>query len=213
MRGLGILKRFVAQHGWESVTRRTLVDGFHLGHWVSVRRTDYKRGILSEDMVRQLEAIPGWTWDPVATRYRTYLVMLREYAGQRGLENFNARTVVDGVRLGAWATCRRVDYREGRLPGWLKIELEKIPGWTWSVKEDFHRRALCLTRRFVETHGWTRFRSRTTYEGVAIGAWVTRRRSDYRNARLPEWLRRELESIPGWRWSVPKRPETVKTAA
>jgi hypothetical protein len=207
MRGLDVLRRFVEEHGWEKITRRTLAGGFHLGHWVSVRRTDYKRGILSDHLVEQLEAIPGWTWDPVETRYRKYLGLLRQYVDEHGMENFNARTVYRNVRLGAWATCRRVDFREGRLAPWLKSELDNIPGWTWSVKDDFHRRALELTRRYVGTHGWSQFRSRTVYEGVAIGAWATRRRADYHNGRLPSWLRREMEKIPGWKWSLRTRRE------
>jgi hypothetical protein len=212
LRGLDVLRKYVAEHGWERVTRRTLADGFHLGHWVSVRRTDYKRGILSDYLIRELEAIPGWTWDPIETRYRKYLDLLRKFVEQNGIDRFNARTIVDGVRLGAWATCRRVDYREGKLPDWLKQELERIPGWTWSIKNDFHGRALELTKAFVTAHGWQQFRSRTVSEGVAIGAWVTRRRSDYRNGRLPHWLQRELEAIPGWEWSAGPSRKRLETA-
>jgi hypothetical protein len=85
--------------------------------------------------------------------------------------------------------------------------LEKIPDWTWSVKDDFHERALELTKRYIDEFGWAEFRSRTVYEGVAIGAWVTRRRADHRNHRLPQWLRAELEKIPGWKWSLKKHGE------
>jgi hypothetical protein len=207
MRGLCVLKAFVEEHGWEEVTRRTLSRGFHLGHWVSVRRTDYKRGILSDELIQQLEAIPGWTWDPVATRYRKYLQLLRRYVDEHGIDCFNARTVYRNVRLGAWATCRRVDYREGRLAPWLKYELEKIPGWTWSARDDFHQRALEVIRRYVEAFGWEEFRSRTVHEGIAIGSWVTRRRADYRHGRLPPWLASELEKIPGWKWSLKRSRE------
>jgi hypothetical protein len=213
MRGLDVLRRFVQEHGWEKVTRRTLVDGFHLGHWVSVRRTDYKRGNLSDDLVHQLEAIPGWTWDPVKTRYRKYVRLLRQYVDEHGIEDFSARTVYRNVRLGAWATCRRGEYRDGRLAPWLKYELEKIPGWTWSSKEDFHRRAVELTARYVDAFGWSDFRSRTVYEGVSIGAWVTRRRADYRHGHLPDWLRTELERIPGWQWSLGKRRALKRAVA
>jgi len=202
MRGLEVLRRFVAEHGWDNITRRTLADGFHLGHWISVRRTDYKRGLLPDRMVQELESIPGWTWDPVADRYRQYIRLLREFVAEKGLEAFNARTVYKGVRLGAWATCRRVDFREGRLPDWLKAEFKTIPGWAWSAKDDFHRQALDLTKKFVAEHGWSRFRSRTTVNGIAIGAWITRRRADYRANRLPQWLTQELESIPGFEWNA-----------
>jgi hypothetical protein len=212
-RGLQVLREFVENCGWEKMTRRTLANGFHLGHWVSVRRTDYKRGILSNDLIQQLEAIPGWTWDPVETRYREYLQLLRRFVEQHGMGRFNARTVYGGVRLGAWATCRRVDYRERRLAPWLKHELEQIPGWCWSVRDDFHERALQRTRKFVEEHGWGALRNRTVHEGIAIGAWATRRRADYRNGRLPQWLADELEKLPGWKWSVRDRHDRERAVA
>ena len=55
-------------------------------------------------------------------------------AAEKGMGKFNARTVVDGVRLGAWATCRRIDYRERRIEARLKEELEKVPGWQWTLQ-------------------------------------------------------------------------------
>jgi hypothetical protein len=62
-------------------------------------------------------------------------------------------------------------------------------------------------------HGWQNFRSRTVCEEVAIGAWVTRRRSDYRNGRLPQWLKEELEAIPGWKWSAKQGRQFVEVEA
>jgi superfamily II DNA or RNA helicase len=40
-------------------------DGFKLGNWVSSRRMDYKKSKLSEDRIRALEELPGWSWDPL----------------------------------------------------------------------------------------------------------------------------------------------------
>jgi len=202
-----ILKRFVAEHGMSQLRRCTRVDGFHLGHWVTVRRTEYRRGTLPKWLKQELEGIPGWTWDPVATRYREYLDLIREFASAPGLGHLTSKTVYRGKPLGIWATCRRVDYRKGNLPHWVEEELESIPGWAWDPVHRRQLRNIELLRRYVETHGWKKFTTRTIVEGVNIGGWVNGRRTDYRRGLLPRWLRQQLESIPGWQWHIRRAQE------
>lgn len=197
-----ILRRFVAEHGMERLRRGTRVGGFHLGHWVTVRRTEYRRGELPTWLVKELEAIPGWTWDPIATRYREYLDYMKDFAGRNGLERLTSKTVYQGKPLGIWATCRRVDYRKGNLPQWVAEELESIPGWAWDPVRRRQERNLDLLRSFIETHGWDKFTTRTIVDRVNIGGWVNGRRTDYRKGVLPQWLQEQLEGIPGWRWRI-----------
>jgi hypothetical protein len=197
-----ILKRFVAEHGMERLRRGTRVSGFHLGHWVTVRRTEHRRGTLPKWLENELAAIPGWTWDPVASRYREYLDLLKDFSSSRGLERLTSKTVFRGKQIGIWATCRRVDHRKGNLPQWIEQELESIPGWAWDPVHRRQLRNIRLLRRYVETHGWKGFTTRTIVDGVNIGGWVNGRRTDYRKGVLPEWLQQQLENIPGWRWRV-----------
>jgi hypothetical protein len=197
-----ILKRFVAEHGMERLRRGTRVGGFHLGHWVTVRRTDYRRGALPAWLVNELESIPGWTWDPIATRYREYLDYMREFAVNQGLERLTSKTVYRGKPLGIWATCRRVDYRKGSLPQWVTEELQSIPGWAWDPVHRRQQRNIKLLRTFIETHGWEKFTTRTIVDGINLGGWVNGRRTDFRRGVLPRWLQEQLESIPGWKWRI-----------
>ena len=164
-----ILRRFVAEHGMERLRRGTRVSGFHLGHWVTVRRTDYRRGTLPEWLQQELEAIPGWTWDPVATRYHEYLDLMKDFAASERLDRLTSKTVYRGRSLGIWATCRRVDYRKGKLPRWVEEELESIPGWAWDPVHRRQQRNIDLLRKFVDTHGWEKFNTRTIIDGVNIG--------------------------------------------
>jgi hypothetical protein len=150
----------------------------------------------------QLEAIPGWNWDPVEARYRCFLQLLRDFAAEHGLDRLTSKTEYGGEPIGVWATCRRVDYRRNQLAAWVKAELESIPGWAWDPIEQRQQRNLGLLREYVERHGWEKFTTRTIVEGVNLGGWVNGRRTDYHKGRLEPALQEQLESIPGWKWRV-----------
>lgn len=62
--GMAALLNYVAEHrhGHVPVEHRC-ADGFRLGAWVSRRRADRKRGVLAPDRIKQLEVVPGWTWE------------------------------------------------------------------------------------------------------------------------------------------------------
>src|SRR5690606_34098949 len=61
-------------------------------------------------------------------------------------------------------------------------------------------RILALLRRFIREHGWAELRSDTELEGVALGRFVSNARRRNRHDRVSDWLREELEAIPGWTW-------------
>jgi hypothetical protein len=91
-------------------------------------------------------------------------------------------------------------YRQGKLPEWLKEELESIPGWSWDPRQDERRRKLKVLRRYVDRYGWKRFNTQTKAYGVNLGSWVNCVRTEFTKGKLSNWLREELEAIPGWRW-------------
>jgi hypothetical protein len=56
--------------------------------------------------------------------------------------------------------------------------------------------------RFIEREGHARVSSGHTEGGFALGRWVVKRRSNYREGKLsPERVQR-LEALPGWSWDT-----------
>jgi hypothetical protein len=198
---LEIVKRYVAQHGMEAVQRMTVAEGSHLGHWVNMRRMDYRRRKVPKWLKEELESIPGWTWNPVEDRQRRNLAVLREYVKQHGWQRLTSETEFGGLKLGSWVgRCRR-SYAKGTLAGWLEKKLKAVPGWQWKP-ENSRQIKLQLLREYVERFGWDGFRTRLVYKGVQIGSQVVEGRTRYRQGRLSPELKEQLESIPGWQWDA-----------
>jgi hypothetical protein len=152
-------------------------------------------------MIPALEAIPGWSWEPLVDLYAERLEQIRRHVARHGWQDFTINTRDDdGVNIGKWANHIRDLYRKDRLPDWLCVELESIPGWMWEPRQERQQGKVDALRRFVERYGLDVLRHNTVFEGVAIGEWFCGIRDRRRNGLLPAWLRRELEAIPGWSW-------------
>ena len=61
--GLAALKQFVQREGHARVPHGHTEGDFNLGNWVANRRKDYREGKLASERIKELEALPGWTWN------------------------------------------------------------------------------------------------------------------------------------------------------
>lgn len=61
---LSALQAFVALHK-RLPGRRDEIDGIRVGVWLNTQRIAYRRHLLQPELVAALEALPGWTWDPL----------------------------------------------------------------------------------------------------------------------------------------------------
>ncbi|MCW5801830.1 MAG: hypothetical protein KIT31_05540 [Deltaproteobacteria bacterium] len=124
--------------------------------------------------------------------------LLRDFIARHGWEKLKPDTVVvGGVNLHRWVTHRRSDYRADRIPTWLAKECEEIPGWSWSLFLDGHRRNVANLRAFVAKHGWGALFDKPIVDGVRLDKWVAHRRDERRRRTLDRWLIRALDAIPG----------------
>lgn len=205
---LGLLRRYVAQHGWARFRADTVFEGVHLGRWVVNRRRDHKLGRLRPWLRAELEGIQGWTWDALEERYREVLALLREFLSQGGWEAFKrADTTYKGEDLGDWVANRRQDFKKRRLEPWVVDELERIPGWSWNPLDAERRRKLDLVKSFAAARGIEKMTARTSYRGEKIGVfisslkrWRTAARARAGDNPFPKWIEDELSAIPGFTW-------------
>ena len=62
LEGITHLKRFIEREGHVLVPQPHEEDGFRLGSWVQTRRQEYKRGILAQEQIDELNRL-GFIWD------------------------------------------------------------------------------------------------------------------------------------------------------
>jgi superfamily II DNA or RNA helicase len=62
-KGFAHLKHFVATHRHARVPIKAVDGDFKLGQWVTVQRSAFRLGRLSQAQIARLENLPGWTWN------------------------------------------------------------------------------------------------------------------------------------------------------
>jgi hypothetical protein len=104
---------YVQNHGNAWVPLRYITpDGFNLGSWVSGQRKNKSKNLLSQDRIKRLEALSGWSWDPFTQQWEEAFEQLQSYVKLHG----NAKTPLsyatpDGFKLGSWVSVQRCRWR------------------------------------------------------------------------------------------------------
>ncbi len=177
-------------------------DGFRLGLWVSNRRSKRRRLRLDHARIAQLEALPGWSWEPITDFWSAGLAALRAFVAREGHPRVPRGHVEAGVRLGSWANSRRAERRRGDLDPARSAELEAIPGWSWDPRADDWDAGLAALRAFVAREGHARVPSQHVEGGLRLGLWVGGRRADHKRGHLDPTRAAALQTLPGWRWDA-----------
>ena len=151
-------------------------------------------------MSDHLWSFPGWTWDLAAYQFQESLSALRAFIAREGHARVPKDHVEDGVRLGAWVSRRRTEYRRKKLGReHIKI-LANIPRWTWNAREERFQRALQALRAFAAREGHARVPKDHVEEGYRLGNWVDTQRQAFRRKQLDREYVRLLDVVPGWWW-------------
>jgi len=181
-------------------------DGFRLGGWITVQRQN--KDSLTTERKRILEAFPFWTWTPkedeMLSAWADGISRLQEYVKKNGIARPpRDHKTKDGFRLGAWV--HNKISRKNELSPERISQLEKLPLWTWTPKEDEMLSAwadgISRLQEYVKKNGTARPpRDHKTKDGFRLGAWVSSKRT-LREKLTPE-RRQILESLKDWSWSV-----------
>jgi hypothetical protein len=127
------LRDFVRREGHAMVPSKHFEKGVNLGSWVNGVRTKHHRGQLSADRVKELEDLPGWTWNQRDTQWEMNFELLRRYAAKHGSAAVLDNLVYEGVAIGKWVGKQRAKKSRRTLDASRQKRLESLPGWLWNA--------------------------------------------------------------------------------
>jgi superfamily II DNA or RNA helicase len=199
-----LLGEYAAAQGSADVPKRLVVDGFPLGAWALYQRNLCARGELKSDRARRLEKLPGWRWerDLLAEAWEEGFRHLEKYVERHG----NARVAppyhTDGYSLGRWVGQQRAARQRGRLAKEYERRLERLPGWTWSIRQDQWELGIQRLKEFIGKHGHALIPAKLIVDGYRLGTWVNSQRTRYMEGSLEQDRIDRLEAVSGWSWDA-----------
>ena len=182
-------------------------EKFNLGRWVSKRRKDYKKGILSQKKVKELESYKGWDWDPTNTRFNKGIENYKKYVNEFGNGRVSAKYVnKNNFKLGGWVSKRRAEYYDHQLSKDKIKKLESLKDWDWNPSKSRFNEGIENLKKYINEFGnGMVHQTYISKNNFRLGRWVSERRRDYRNGLISKENIKELESLDGWIWSINKK--------
>ena len=177
-----VLKRLFDEGGNANVPNRAIIDGLNVGTWLQNQRAAYKDGTLSPDRIAQLEAI-GIVWDQLAAQWEKHYAVLKRIFDEGDDANVPVDTVIDGLRVGAWLSSHRQDYKQGILSPDRIARLEAI-GIVWDQHAAQWEKHYAVLTRLFDEGGDVNVPQSTVIDGLKVGAWLSTQRKDYKKGKL-----------------------------
>jgi len=195
---LGLMSEYALANGHARVPSEYRSRGFSLGAWGGTQRASYAKGKLDPALSARLEAVPGWAWNLVDDQWERGFASLITYVGREGHARVPQNWVEAKYRLGQWIAVQRRRFIAGQCDTQQIARLQRIPGWSWTPRDDTWQVGLAALTEHVGTHGTSAVPGDLVVNGFSLGRWVIKQRANLRELD-PERAGR-LEELPGWTW-------------
>ena len=195
------LAKFAETNGHSRPPRSLVVHDMELGEWVKARRTEYNSGKLSAARIRELETLPGWTWDPFENSWQTFF---KKVQLEIDLNNNVLPKSWSDKKIPQWITRQRKLFSRNQLAeNRIKI-LSEIEGWSWDyleVKQSSWDKMFDVLCKYVEIEGHARVRDKSTFQGAKLGTWVSVQRRRKAEGTITQDQLQRLEALTRWSWN------------
>ncbi len=201
-RSFEAVKKYSERTGNIRLLKSHREDGIAIAAWISTQRKSHKSGELSEDQMRRLESLAGWSWMVHKDSWETKYALAVQFAKREGHANIPQRHTENGIELGSWINGQRTNYANGKLSQFYIKRLEELPGWVWNPKQAAWTANYLMLCEFVQEHGHAKVPDHYRHLDTQLGKWVGKQRQKFKNGQLEAERIGLLEKLPGWIWSA-----------
>jgi hypothetical protein len=197
------VQQFLGREGHIRVpTHYRDADGYPLGTWVrSHRRQGGGRRSITEEQQGRLEALPGWSYEPVKDVFwERAATAFEAFAAREGHCRTPRDQREDGVNIDAWSKQQRAKFHRGELLPDRAFRLEAVVGWSWAPQEEAWEVGFAALLAHVTEHGTAAVRRDETRDGYPLGSWAGEQRNRHTRGSLDPERRGRLEALAGWTW-------------
>ncbi len=181
-----------------------------LAEWAAYCRVRYRSGKLAAARVRQLEEIPGWTWEPTEDSWENIIASLKKLVAKTGSATADSRGKLDGFSIGRAIQRLRKQHAAGALTKDRIETLERLPGWAWKGPKQFDdwHQTLRLINQFYEREGHARIPVAHIEDTIPLGSRTRAIRNSHEKGTLPMHIVNAVSDLPGWYWGKLKDAST-----
>jgi len=168
-----------------------------LGEWCQTQKKAKRKGNLSPERIKLLEAIPGFRWNFQQESFQERYDALKSLASEDMYVRSSLRK--KNKQLAVWCYEQKKSYNHGELPP-EKIKLfESLPGWTWDTDEANWRHIFNRVKDFLDKNKKFPTHGGKDREADKLAGWCSYQR-EHKNTRLSPEKIKLLETLPGWCW-------------
>jgi hypothetical protein len=195
----GLLEQYVDESGNCLVPLRYKTDSdLNLGSWVVSQRGRWQS--LSLDRKTKLQALKGWSLDPIDEQWDKGYTALKNYVDEYGdcLVPRDHITLSE-YKLGSWVRQQRTNKRRSKLSSERIKKLQSLEGWEWNPLEAQWRAGYKALKKYSEHNGDCIVpRNFIDEDGFELVKWVTIQRKFRKKMSIERST--ALESLKGWSW-------------
>ena len=166
--------------------------------WCSNKRTDKKKGKLSDDKIQKLEKLTGWYWEK-EDPFEDHFDKLKQFIKTN--KKFPSLTSNDKYEkhLSKWCSSQRQEKKKSKLSDDKIQKLEKLTGWYWE-KEDSFDEIYEQLKQFIEINKKLPYKNSKNQQEKQLGSWCSNKHTDKKKGKLSDEKIQKLEKLTGWYW-------------
>ncbi len=193
------LKKYYETHNKFILIKRS--ENKKLSIWCTKIRDDMRNGRLDEWKIEKLNEI-NFPFDPNRTYFEAGCRYYSDYKRENGEISIpKGYKTIDGFNLDSWVSSQKNKYRKNKLSDYEKDRLNEID-FCFSTNNDNFDKDFELLKEYMKVNHCNSNISQTTiYKGKALGIFVSRMRTNYKNKSISNYRKDKLQSI-GFIWDA-----------